>query len=144
MKIAATVSRYLLGILFTVFGLNGFLHFIPAQPMGSPLAMQFVTALMASHYMTFVFLVQLIGGVLLLANRFVPFALTILAPVIVNILLFHTLMNPEGLLPGALATVFWLLVFMSVRHAFDGIFQATPSATATPSRYAEGSLTQAT
>jgi len=100
MKIAATIARYLLGLMFLVFGLNGFLHFIPAQPMPKGLALQYVSALGQSHYMVPVFLLQVVGGALLLLNRFVPLALVLLGPVIVNILLYHLLMAPEGLPPG--------------------------------------------
>jgi putative oxidoreductase len=122
MKIASTIARYLLGLLFTVFGLNGFLNFIPATPM-PPQATQFFTVLLASHYMVFVFVVQLAAGLLFLANRFVPLALTLIGPVIVNILLFHLSMEPGGIGPGAIATVCWFLVFYSVRGAFADIFQ---------------------
>lgn len=124
MKIVATISRYLLGLIFLVFGLNGFLHFIPQPPPPSPLALQFMMAMIASHYFVLVFLVQLIGGILLLVNRFVPLALTILAPVILNILNFHLLMNPGGIGPGILATILWIVVFLSVRTSFYGILQA--------------------
>jgi hypothetical protein len=122
MKIASTVARYLLGLLFTVFGLNGFLQFIPATPM-PPLAGQFFAVLTASHYMVPIFLLELASGLLFLANRYVPLALTLIAPVIVNILIFHVLMNPSGIVPGAIATVCWLIVFYSVRPAFAGIFR---------------------
>ena len=124
MKHAATICRYLLGLMFLVFGLNGFLHFIPQPPPASPLAIQFMTAMAMSHYFVLVFLVQVLGGVLLLANRYIPLALTVLAPVIVNILNFHVLMNPSGIGPGLLATVLWIVVFVSVRTAFRGILQA--------------------
>ena len=129
MRIAATIARYLLGLAFTVFGLNGFLHFIPQPAPPPPLALQYMTALSVSHYIWFVFLIQLIGGLLLLANRFVPLALTLLAPVLVNILLFHGSMDPSGLPPGVVATILWVVVFLSVREAFDGILRAkTPMA----------------
>lgn len=123
MKIAALIARYLLGLMFVIFGLNGFLHFLPMQ-MPTGLAGQYMTVMMESHYLPFVYLVQLVGGVLLLANFFVPLALVLLGPVIVNILLFHVTMQPDGLPPGLLATVLWLLVFYSVRYAFAGIFAA--------------------
>jgi uncharacterized protein (DUF58 family) len=61
---------------------------------------------------------------LLLINRYVPLALTILGPIIVNILLFHSLMNPAGIGLAIFVTIFWAVVFVSVRSAFDGIFQA--------------------
>src|SRR5580692_1667310 len=91
MKTASTVARYLAGVIFLIFGLNGFLHFIPLPPP-SGVAGQFMGALFVSHYLTLVFAFQVISGVLLLANRYVPLALAILAPVIVNILSFHALM----------------------------------------------------
>ena len=77
-----------------------------------------------TKYLLFVFAIQLIGGVLLLINRYVPLALTILAPIIVNILLFHSLMNPEGLGLALFVAILWGVVFVSVRSAFAGIFQA--------------------
>ncbi len=121
MKIASTIARYLLGLIFTVVGLNGFLNFLPTTPM-PPLASQFIAVLGASHYMVPAFLLQVACGILFLINRYVPLALTLIGPVIVNILLFHILMNPSGIVPGAIATVCWLIVFYSVRPAFAGIF----------------------
>jgi putative oxidoreductase len=121
MKIAILIARILLGLLFTVFGLNGFLHFIPMQPPAG-LAGQYMGALFVSHYLVVVFLVQLIGGILLLVNRFVPLALLLLGPVLVNILLFHAFMAPEGLPMALFAIVLWLIVFAGVRQAFAGVF----------------------
>jgi len=122
MKIVPTIARYLMGLMFTVFGLNGFLNFIPAMPM-PPLAGQFFGVLVASQYTIPVFLIQIVCGLLFLINRYVPLALTLIGPVIVNILLFHVLMNPSGIVPGAIATVCWFIVFYSVRPAFAGIFR---------------------
>jgi putative oxidoreductase len=65
-----------------------------------------------------------ISGALLLINRYVPLALTILGPIIVNILLFHGLMNPAGIGLAIFVTILWGVVFVSVRSAFDGVFQA--------------------
>lgn len=124
MKIAVLIARILLGLLFTVFGLNGFLHFLKMPPPTGQLAGQYMGALFLSHYLAVVFLVELIGGVLLLANRYVPLALVLLGPVIVNIVLFHSTMAPEGLPMALLATVLWLVVFAGVRRAFAGIFEA--------------------
>jgi putative oxidoreductase len=122
MKITAVIARFLLGLIFLVFGLNGFLHFIPATlPSGT--AGQFVGALFVSNYLVVVFLFQLIAAVLLLVNRYVPLALTLLAPIIVNILLFHILMAPSGLLLAVVVTVLWILVFLSVRSVFGGLLQ---------------------
>jgi putative oxidoreductase len=123
MKIATSIARILLGLVFTTFGLNGFLHFIPAPPP-TGLAGQYFTVLFVSHYLVAVFLVQLAGGVLLLVNRFVPLALTMLAPILVNILLFHCLMAPEGLPMASVVVLLWAVVFYAKRSAFAGIFAA--------------------
>jgi hypothetical protein len=123
MKIAGTIARYLLGIIFLVFGANGFLHFIPLPPPPG-LAGQFMGALFASHFLVVVYLLQLIPGILLLAGRYVALALVLLGPVIVNIFLFHAFLAPEGLPLAAVVVVLWLVVFASVRSAFAGIFQA--------------------
>jgi putative oxidoreductase len=123
MKIIAVIARFLLGLIFLVFGLNGFLHLIPASPPPSGTAGQFVGALFISNYLVVVFLLQIIPAVLLLINRYVPLALTLLAPIIVNILLFHILMAPSGLALAIVVTVLWILVFLRVRSAFGGLFQ---------------------
>jgi uncharacterized membrane protein YphA (DoxX/SURF4 family) len=120
MKIATLIARILLGLLFLVFGLNGFLHFIPMTPPVG-LAGQYIGALFLSHYLVAVFLLQTIGGALLLADRFVPLALVLLGPVLVNILLFHALMAPEGLPIALSATVLWAILFYAVRRAFAGV-----------------------
>jgi putative oxidoreductase len=129
MKIASLVARYLLGFIFLVFGLNGFLHFIPTPPP-SGVAGDFMIALFESHYLVIIFLLQLIPAVLLLANRFVPLALTLLAPVIVNIICFHALMAPAGLPMALFVTLLWVLVAYGVRSAFAGLLQVRVSETA--------------
>jgi putative oxidoreductase len=123
MKITAAIARILLGIVFLVFGLNGFLHFMPMQPPPG-LAGQYLGVLFVSHYLVAVFVLQLAGAVPLLVNRFVPLGLIILGPMIVNILLFHALMQPQGLPLALVVLVLWLIVFYSVRRAFAGIFAA--------------------
>jgi putative oxidoreductase len=96
MKTTALVIRILLGLTFTVFGLNGFLHFIP-QPTPSAQAANFFGALFATGYMIpLIFATQLISGLLLLIG-FVPLGLILLAPVLVNIFLFHAFLEPHGL-----------------------------------------------
>jgi len=127
MKIAALIARYLLGLVFLVFGLNGFLHFIPAPPPPPGPAGQFMTALFASHYVLVVSAVQVAGGVLLLVNRYVPLALVLLGPVIVNILCFHLLMYRTGLPMAILVAILWGILFLRHRQSFSGIFvQRTP------------------
>ena len=123
MKITSVIPRFLLGLIFLVFGLNGFFHFIPMPPP-TGVAGQFMGALFVSQYLVVVFALQLIGAVLLLINRYVPLALAILAPIIFNILLFHSLMAPSGLPLALVATTLWILVFPGVRSAFAGLLQA--------------------
>lgn len=122
MKTAFTVARILLGLIFLVFGLNGFLQFIHMPPP-TGVAAQFAGALFVSHYLVVVFLLELITGALLLANRFVPLALVLLGPVIVNIFLFHAFMAPSGLPLAVVSAALWLVVFARVRSAFTLIFQ---------------------
>src|SRR5436190_17892125 len=121
MKTLATIARYLLALIFIVFGLNGFLHFIPQPPPSSELARQYFTVMFASHYLKFVFGLQLIAGVLFLFPRTVPLALTIAGPLIVNILLFHALIDPGGIVPGLVVTALWFVVFWHYREAFYGV-----------------------
>jgi putative oxidoreductase len=123
MKTASAIARYLAGVIFLVFGLNGFLNFIPMPPPGG-VAGQFMGAMYASHYLWVIFAFQIVAAVLLLANRYVPLALAILAPVIVNILSFHALMAPSGLPLALLVSVLWGLIFVDVRSAFAGLFQS--------------------
>jgi uncharacterized membrane protein YphA (DoxX/SURF4 family) len=123
MKTTILISRILLGLLFLVFGLNGFLHFIPMPPP-SGLAGQYVGALFVSHYLSAVFLLETVAGFLLLVNRFTPLALTILAPVLVNIVLFHACMAPTGYAPAVVAVGLWLVLFFRERAAFSGLFVA--------------------
>ena len=121
MKTASTIARYLLGVIFLVFGLNGFLHFIP-MPLPPGVAGQFFMALGTSHYFVVVFLLELIGAVLLLAGLYVALALAIIAPVVVNILCFHAFMEPSGLPMAVIVSVLWLLAAINVRSAFEGLF----------------------
>jgi putative oxidoreductase len=122
MKIAALIARILLGLIFLVFGLNGFLHFIPMGPMPTGLAGQYIGALAGSHYILFVAALQVAGGVLLLVGRYVPLGLTLLGPVIVNILLFHLLMDPKGLPIAIVVTILWGIVAFHLRQYFSGLF----------------------
>jgi len=122
MKITSTIAQYLLGLIFLTFGLNGFLHFIPMPPP-TGVAGQFFGALFVSRFYVVIFALQIVPAVLLLANRYVPLALTILGPVIVNILCFHIFMAPAGLPLAVVVTGLWSLATWRVRSAFTGILQ---------------------
>jgi putative oxidoreductase len=122
MKIVSTIARFLLGVVFVIFGLNGILNFIPMPPP-TGIAGQFAGALFLSHYLVVIMLIQVFGGILLIANRFVPLALTLLGPVVANIFFFHAFMDPSGLPRAAVVILLWLLVAYSVRSAFAGVLQ---------------------
>ena len=122
MKIVTLIARLLLGLIFVVLGLNGFLNFLSMGPMPSGLAGQFIGALVLSHYFWVVAGLQVAGGGLLLVNRYVPLALVLLGPVIVNIICYHVFLNPSGAPLAAVVTVLWFIVFYGKRQHFSGIF----------------------
>ena len=127
MKVTATAARYLLGLIFTVLGLNGFFNFIHQPPPANPLAMQFLVAVSASHFAAFFFAVQVLGGLLLLSGVFVPLALTLLAAELYNILAFHLTLDLVSIPPALVACVLWVLVFLRYRESFRGIFRVKPA-----------------
>jgi putative oxidoreductase len=122
MKIAVLIARILLGLLFLVFGLNGFLNFIPVGPLPAGLAGQFVTALLQSHYVQVVCAFEVAGGALLLSNRYVPLGLTLLGPIIVNILLYHLLLFHMGVGIACVVAILWGIVAFYHRQSFAGLF----------------------
>jgi putative oxidoreductase len=122
MKIASTIARYLLGLIFLVFGLNGFLHFIPMPPPKGLAAQQFGGAIFMSHYWVVIFGIQVIGAVLLLVGQFVPLALVLLGPVIFNIFFFHALMAPEGVPLAIVVVVLWVFLAVRYKQYLSGIF----------------------
>ena len=122
MRIVALIARLLLGLIFFVLGLNGFLQFLNMGPMPSGLAGNFMGALFQSHYLWVVAGLQVIGGALLLVGRFVPLALVLLGPVIVNILLYHLLLHLGGIGLALVVTVLWFIVFYAHRQYFSGLF----------------------
>lgn len=119
---AATVARIVLGFAFLVFGLNGFLHFLPQPPMSGPPA-DFAGALAATGYMfPLIKGTEVVTGALLLLGRYVPLALTILAPVVVNILGFHAFLAPAGLGLPIVLTALGIYVAWTERAAFAPLF----------------------
>ena len=122
MKIVSTAARLLLGLIFVVFGLNVFLNFLNMGPLPPGLAGQYIIALAQSHILGVVGALQIAGGALLLINRYVPLGLVLLGPVVVNILLYHLLLNLNGISLGIVVTVLWFIVFYFYRRFFVGIF----------------------
>jgi putative oxidoreductase len=121
MKVLTIIARVLLGLMFAVFGANIFLHFIPMPPPKPSLATDFSKALMESGYMYVVGFLQVAGGLLLLIGRFVPLGLTLLGPVIVNILLFHIFLERTGLPMALVVSALALFLLCRYRANFAGL-----------------------
>jgi putative oxidoreductase len=125
MRIVTIVARVLLGLIFFVFGLNGFLQFIPVPPGMPANVLAFTSLLMSTHYIYLTAGVQVLCGALLLINRYVPLALVALAAMIVNILTFHLTMMPQTLVPmPLLVVILWFLVAWPLRANFTGMLAA--------------------
>ena len=120
MKILTITARILLGLVFVIFGANAFLGFLKMPPPPPGLAGDYLKVFLASGYVHVIGGFQLLAGLLLLIGRFVPFALTILAGMIVNIWTFHILMAPElgGLVPAIIVTMLELFLLWRYRAAF--------------------------
>jgi hypothetical protein len=113
-----SIARIILGLAFSVFGLNGFLGFLP-QPEHPGAAGAFLGALAATGYMfPLIKGTELVAGLLLLGDRFVPLALTLLAPILVNIVAFHLVLDSSGLGIVALLLAAELFLAWSYRGAF--------------------------
>jgi hypothetical protein len=120
----ASVARVLLGLVFFVFGLNGFLHFLPQPPISGPPAMLFGAFVATGYMIPLIKGTEVAASVLLLSNRYVPLALTVLAPVIVNILAFHAFLAPGGLGVPLVVVALELFLAYSYRSAFRSVLDA--------------------
>lgn len=127
MKYAILIARLLLGVIFLFFGANSILHFLPMHtPPGD--AGLFLSLLATHKYVPLLGLIEVAAGILLLVGRFVPLALTLLGPIVVNIFLFHLLFaDVRNMLPFAVLVVLLeLFLIFAYRLAFRGIFSAGP------------------
>jgi uncharacterized membrane protein YphA (DoxX/SURF4 family) len=129
MKIATIIVRSLLGLMFIVFGLNIFFNFMPQPPPPEGPARNFITALAVSHYFYVVGALEVAGGALLLAGRFVPLGLTLLGPVIVNILCVHVFLEPSGLPMAIVVSALGLFLLWRYREHFAGLVKSVPPRT---------------
>jgi hypothetical protein len=120
MKIATIIVRSLLGLAFVVFGVFPFLTFLPQPPPPPGLAGDYIRVFIASHYAQVIGAMQLLSGLMLLSGKFVPLGLIILGGILFNIWAFHLLMEPAGLVPGAVATLLWAFVVWNYRDRFAG------------------------
>lgn len=127
MRIVILICRILLGLMFFVFGLNNILHFIHMPPPSGD-ALSFMMVLGSHHWMNFVGALMTVAGLLLLVNRFVPLALTLLAPIIVNILLYHALLWPHGAAPAIIALVLEVVLLAAYFRNFLPLLAMNPEA----------------
>jgi putative oxidoreductase len=123
MKIITIIARILLGLVFVVFGSNVFFNFLKMPPMHGP-AGDMIGAMYSTGYLKVIGAFQVAGGALLLIGRFVPLGLTLLGPVIVNILLFHIFMDRPGLPRAIIVSVVALFLLWRYRKNFAGILKA--------------------
>jgi putative oxidoreductase len=124
MKYAIHISRILLGLVFVVFGSNGFLHFMGPMPQLEGQWGAFIGALVSSGYIYVIAGLQVVGGLcLLIGSRFVPLGLTLLGPVIVNIMLYHIFLNPTGMPVAIVVSILALFLLWVYRYKFPAIFQ---------------------
>jgi uncharacterized membrane protein YphA (DoxX/SURF4 family) len=129
-NIAATIARILLGLIFFIFGLNFFFHFIPAGPMPEGKAAAFVGGLFQSGYLfPFLKVVEVTSGILLLANRYVPLVLVVLMPISINIFLFHTQLFPTvpTVIISILIIVSQLYLAWVNRNSYRQLFISRPA-----------------
>lgn len=130
----STVARTLLGLGFVVFATNYFVPFLPASEPPPADALPFLGAFAGSGFLTFVKLVELGAGLLLLSNRFVPLALALLAPILVGITLFHALLAPAGIVVPLVLVALELALAWSYRDAFASMLRARVEPAASPAR----------
>lgn len=125
MKTIVLISRILLGFLYLVFGLDYFLHFIPYQPLHTGKAGAFIAGLKGvGYFYPMQKVIQILGGLSLLFNRYAPFSAVVLFPISLNVLLFHTILVPSGWLMGVTLIVPNLLLGYGYRKYYSGMFTA--------------------
>ena len=123
------VARLLLGLAFSVFGLNFFLHFLP-QPALPPDSGAYLGALTAGKILSIIKPIEIAAGIALLANRFVPLALTLLAPIEVGIIGYHAVFDPSGIPLIAILIALTIYLAWSYRSAFAPLLRARVEPTA--------------
>src|SRR5438270_5350850 len=121
MKIANVIVRVLLGLVFVFFGSNAFLRFLPMPPFPDGTAGLYLKRFFDSGYLYVIGGMQLLSGLLLLIDKFVPLGLTILGAIIFNIWAFHLLMAPEGFPPAVVVTLLWAFLVWRYRERFASL-----------------------
>jgi putative oxidoreductase len=123
-SLGAKIAQVVLGLVFLVFGLNGFLNFIPAPPPSGPAGDMAMALFKSGYFFPFLKGTEVICGILLLTNKFTTLALLILAPIIINILLFHAFLGIEGLPMGIILTGLLAYLAWTKREAYRHVLTA--------------------
>jgi uncharacterized membrane protein YphA (DoxX/SURF4 family) len=126
MKVVAIIARVLLGLMFLVFGLNAFFGFLPAPKLEGVWG-QFLGALFVSHYVWLIGATQVVSGALFLIGRYVPLAIALSGPVIVNIIAYHLTLDRHNAQPAILATICWIILFWYYRASFAPFWVQKPT-----------------
>jgi putative oxidoreductase len=123
MKIATVIARILLGLLFAVLGSNAFLQFMPMPKMSGPSG-DFIGAMASTGYLQWVAAFQVLGGIILIIGRYVPLGLTLLGPIVVNIVLYHVCMDRTGTPIALVVAILFAFLLWRYRDAFAGVLRA--------------------
>lgn len=124
MKFAVIGARVLLGLVFVVFGLNGFLHFIEPPEMNEAAGALMGALVGTGYFMPVVKLVEVVAGLMILTGKYLPLGLVLLAPVSVNIFLFHIFLDQSGLAMAVVIVVAQLFLAWVYRDSFSGVLRA--------------------
>jgi putative oxidoreductase len=127
MRVLSNIARIFLGLLFLVYGLNGFFRFGHAAPFETAIARQYMDVMLATPYGDVLFALQVLCGIALLCNLFVPLALTILAAYLFNIYMFHLFLDPSRSGSTILATLLWIFTSMRYKGILRGLLRRNGS-----------------
>jgi len=117
--------RIVLGLLFVVMSANAYLGFMPMPPMNEQ-SMAFISALIQSAYLwPLLKLTEFVAGALLLANRYVPLALVLLAPIVLNIFFFHLALDgsPRGVIMGTVILAMTVYLARENKDAYESLLK---------------------
>jgi putative oxidoreductase len=128
MKIASLIARILLGAIFVFGGSNHLFNFVPAQPLPPGAAGQFLAGMIGTGYLDFIGVMEVVGGLLIIIQQFVPLGLTILGPIVVNILVFNALIMPKALPVAIVLILLWVVGAWPFRVVFFPLLQRKISA----------------
>ena len=124
MRFAIIGARVILGLIFTVFGLNGFFHFIPNPEMNEPMTTFMMALAGTGYFMIVVKVVEVVSGLMILTGRFLPLGLILLAPVSVHILFVHLFLDQAGLAMAIVIVVLQVFLAFAYRDSFGGVLNA--------------------